>query len=96
MAYKDRAQRATRSVMRHFSVLASSGGESATVILESPTISEFSGGALDEEYSAVLSTSDLPTLARGSEIMIDGQNYFVREVYFDSDGVTKRAGLSRL
>ena len=95
MVYRDIASRATAAINRHFGVDAVFGLQTATVVLEEPTISELGGAALDEDVVMVMAADALTGLERGSNVTVDGEDFVVREIYLSSDSVTHRVGLSR-
>ena len=78
-------------------VLTLSGGgtETANVILDVPTEDLFAGRVLFDDYEITFRATDLPGIAGGLAIAVDGANYTVREVRKIDDGKLKRAKLAK-
>jgi hypothetical protein len=74
-------------------VTVTHGNRSAAAILDSPTTTALGGLVSLDDYQLTLRTADLPDLAHGETVRIDGTYYIVREVMAIDDGALKRVTL---
>jgi hypothetical protein len=74
-------------------VTVTHGTRSAIAIFDQPTITALGGLVSLEDYQLTLPTADLPDLAHGETVRIDGSAYLVREVMALDDGALKRVTL---
>lgn len=76
-----------------FGVTAVFGATEAQVILDRPDVEIMAGRIQDTQYLMQYAAADLPSLAQGSSITVDGTAYTVREVSALDDGKIKQAVL---
>lgn len=78
-----------------FAQVATWGALTSNVLVDSPTEDLLGGKALGVNYEITLPIVDFPNIARGAVVVLDGQNYTVREVRILADGATKKLSLSK-
>jgi hypothetical protein len=78
-----------------FGLLAVSGGHSANVLLDMPGEEIFGGMQQSTEYAITYRATDLPGLAAGDPITVDGVPYKVRQTTPQDDGKLIKANLER-
>lgn len=76
-----------------FAVEVRHGGRRASAILDAPTTTALGGLVNLEDYQLTLLRADLPDLAHGNTVAIDGTDYVVAEVLALDDGRFKRVTL---
>ena len=78
-----------------FAVALTWGAETANVILDAPDEEYIDGRVVSREYSILYETADLPGLAGGASVIVDGTAYTVREPKAIDDGKLMRATLRK-
>jgi len=78
-----------------FGVPASSGANSATVLLDMPDEAILGDRQISTEYAITARAMDLPGLKHGDAITVNGVSYSVRAVKLLDDGALKIATLSK-
>lgn len=78
-----------------FGVPATAGAHSATVLFDMPQEEIFAGMQQSTEYVITFRSGDLPGLAAGNTITVDGVAYKVRQTTTLDDGKLTKAMLKR-
>jgi hypothetical protein len=79
-----------------FGVTATAGANTCQVIFDSPENFIGDGNVISAEYKITYKTGNLPGLAYGSSITVDGVAYTVNQVYAIEDGRLTTAELSKV
>jgi hypothetical protein len=76
-------------------VMATCGADSATVLIDMPDQIILGEMQVSADYMMTVRSGDLPALARGVTVTVDGVDYLVREIRRIDDGALSHVALKR-
>lgn len=82
-----------RLLFADFGVPATHGAQAAVVLFDEPSRDVLDNMVIDAEPAITLPAADLPGLAVGEAVVVDGRSFTVREVRAIDDGKLKRVTL---